>query len=66
MELFWLVLGVITLVAVCYLAYLHGFAEVKLYFMFPVICFAMFFFRRFMRNKIMLMEERRNKQGGQS
>ena len=62
LEVFWLLLGVATLVFVFYLVNQQGFEDSKVYFLFPVIAFSMFFFRRFMRRKLTEMEERRSKE----
>ncbi len=63
MEFLWLALGIILLVWVLYAVHQGGFAEQKTLFLFPILCFAMFFFRRFMRNKIQLMENRKSNEG---
>ena len=57
MELFWLLLGIVSLIAVLYLVVTQGFSEFKLWFLFPVVAFAMYFFRRFMSRKMKELED---------
>lgn len=62
MELFWLLLGVLTLIAVLYLGATQGFQEFKIWFLFPAVAFAMYFFRRFMRRKMKELEDHQKNQ----
>lgn len=52
MEIFWLVLACGSAVWVGVLAYLHGWAGTRIYAWFPLVCLAMFFYRRFTRRKM--------------
>ena len=57
MELFWLVLGVVALAVVLYHTSQTSFDETRIYFLAPALCFAMFFFRKFMNGKLQKMAE---------
>lgn len=52
MEIFWLSLAGITSLIVVYLLFTDGWDKNKFYLVFPAICFAMFFARRFMRRRM--------------
>jgi membrane protein implicated in regulation of membrane protease activity len=57
LEVFWLLLGIITLIGVVFLVATNGIREFKLWFLFPVVAFSMYFFRRFMSRKLARMEQ---------
>lgn len=52
MEIFWLSLGVVSLVAVLYLNFNQGFDKYAFYFVFPAIALFAFMMRRFMRKRV--------------
>lgn len=52
MEMFWLALAVLTAGWAVYILLNHGWAQGKVWLLFPAICLAMFGYRRFMRGKI--------------
>jgi cell division protein FtsW (lipid II flippase) len=52
MEAFWLAMGVVLTVVVIYMMVTGGTDKNLVYFVFPGICFMMFFARRFMRRRM--------------
>lgn len=58
MEYFWLAAGVVALVMVIQNTSSGPFEQTKVYYLAPVLCFAMFFFRKFMNGKLAKMAER--------
>jgi membrane protein implicated in regulation of membrane protease activity len=52
MEIFWLSLGVVTLIAVLYLNFTQGTEKYAFYFVFPLIAFMAYLGRRFMRKRM--------------
>lgn len=66
MEIFWLSLTAVTLVAVIYLNATEGTEKFAFYFVFPAITLFAFIARRFMRKKvektIAMKEEQKKKQ----
>ncbi len=62
MEYFWLALGVVSTGVATYIAIAHGWAAGRVFFWFPLVCFAMFFYRRFMRKKMKEWAERRERE----
>lgn len=63
MEIFWLSLGVVSLVAVIYLNVTQGTEKYAFYFVFPAIALFAFAARRFMRKKIeKTVQEKERKQ----
>ena len=59
MEFFWLACGCASAVWVGYLMATEGWQARKLFIWFPLVCFAMFFYRRFMRKKMTEWAERK-------
>jgi len=59
MELFWLVLGVVSALWTAWQVHLSGWPAAKVYTWFPMVCFAMFLYRRFTRKKMAQWAERR-------
>ena len=62
MELFWLVLAVLTGGWAVYVVITHGWAAGKVWLLFPAVCLAMFGYRRFMRGKMAQWERQRNQE----
>lgn len=52
MERFWLALGVLGAGAVIYYVATYGWEAGKVFIWFPLVAFAMFWYRRFMRRKM--------------
>lgn len=52
MEFFWLALGIGGTLWTAWQIHAIGWAGAKVYTWFPLICFAMFFYRRFTRKKM--------------
>ncbi len=52
MEIFWLVLAVLTAGWACYVLIAHGWATGSTWLLFPAVCGAMYGYRRFMRGKM--------------
>lgn len=52
MEIFWLVLACASAVWVGVLVQVHGWAATQIYAWFPLVCMAMFLYRRFTRRKM--------------
>ncbi len=59
MECFWLTLGAISAVWTGWQMASVGWTEARVYVLFPLICFAMFFYRRFTRRKMAEWAERK-------
>lgn len=64
MELFWLTLGIVSSLWTAWQIHLLGWADAKVYCWFPLVCFAMFFYRRFTRKKIREWAERKSRESG--
>jgi len=62
MEFFWLTLGVGGVLWTIWQVHAIGWDSAKIYTWFPLICFAMFFYRRFTRRKMAQWAERRASQ----
>lgn len=58
MELFWLVLAILTAGWAAYIVFTHGWEAGKTWLLFPAVCAAMFGYRRFMRGKMARWAER--------
>lgn len=52
MEVFWLSMGIVLTLIVIYMLASDGWDKNSIYFIFPGICFMMFFARRFMRRRM--------------
>ena len=65
MEFFWLTLGVVSALWTAWQIHLLGWAEANVYTWFPLVCFAMFFYRRFTRKKMREWAERKSKESRQ-
>lgn len=52
MEVFWLALGVLAAGWVAWMTYHHGWDATRIYAWFPLVCVAMFLYRRFTRRKM--------------
>lgn len=65
MEFFWLTLGMLSTIWTAWQIHLFGWADAKVYTWFPMICFAMFFYRRFTRKKMAQWAERKRNESGQ-
>ncbi len=61
MEYFWLALGVLSALWMVWQVSMVGWDAGKVYTWFPLICFAMFFYRRFTRRKMAEWAERKSK-----
>lgn len=59
MEYFWLTLGLVSALWTGWQISEVGWAQAKVYAWFPLICFAMFLYRRFTRRKMAAWAERR-------
>ena len=59
MEFFWLTLGCVSALWTAWQVHLLGWAAAKVYVWFPMVCLAMFFYRRFTRKKMADWAERR-------
>jgi hypothetical protein len=59
MEYFWLALACLSACWVIFLLATEGWAGSKLFIWFPLVCTAMFFYRRFMRVKMTEWAERK-------
>ncbi|HQV38706.1 MAG: hypothetical protein IPO60_17505 [Flavobacteriales bacterium] len=59
MEMFWLVLAVLTAGWAAYVLYVHGWEAGKVWLLFPAVCSAMFGYRRFMRGRMARWTEQR-------
>lgn len=64
MELFWLVLAIISAVLVGYMIATHGWDASKVFTWFPLVCVAMWLYRRFTRKKMREWAERQPKEPG--
>ena len=62
MEIFWLVLTVLTAVWAIYALITSGWQNNKLLLWFPLICFAMYLYRRFTTQKMKVWMEREEQQ----
>lgn len=62
MEIFWLVLAIVSAAWVGWLAVAHGWAGTRIYAWFPLVCLAMFVYRRFTRRKMAAWAARRASQ----
>ncbi|MCB0774109.1 MAG: hypothetical protein KJZ58_00750 [Flavobacteriales bacterium] len=58
MELFWLVLAVLTAIWALYILTVQGWAAGKVWLLFPAVCTAMWGYRRFMRGRMAQWAER--------
>lgn len=58
MERFWMVLGILSAAWALYALYAVGWEKGRTWLLFPVISFAMWGYRRYMRGKIAQWEER--------
>ena len=58
MELFWLVLAVLTAIWALYILAVQGWAAGKVWLLFPAVCTAMWGYRRFMRGRMAQWAER--------
>ena len=65
MEFFWLTLGVGSALWTVWCIPSTGWAAGKVYIWFPMICFAMFGYRRFTRKKMAQWAERQRHKAGQ-
>jgi hypothetical protein len=52
MEVFWLALAVLAAGWVGWMFLQHGWEATRIYVWFPLVCLAMFFYRRFTRRKM--------------
>ncbi len=66
MEMFWLMLAVLTAGWAVYLLATRGWAEGKVWLLFPAVCLAMFGYRRFMRGKMAQWAERERAENGKN
>jgi len=62
MEYFWLTIGVVSSLWTAWQIHLLGWTPAKVYLWFPMICFAMFFYRRFTRRKMAQWAERKSRE----
>jgi hypothetical protein len=60
MELFWLVLGVLSAAWAAYVLAVQGWASGRQWLLFPCVCIAMWGYRRWMRGR---MERARGREG---
>ncbi len=58
MELFWLVLAVLTAIWALYILTVQGWAAGKVWLLFPAVCTAMWGYRRFMCGRMAQWAER--------
>jgi hypothetical protein len=59
-QYLWLMLSVVTLFYACYMMYTHGVKQQIFLLLFPVICFAMYWFRRLMWKRMEAEAQRRS------
>lgn len=62
MEYFWLTIGIVSALWTAWQVHLLGWADAKVYTWFPMVCLAMFFYRRFTRKKMAQWAERQASQ----
>jgi hypothetical protein len=58
MEKFWLALAAITAIWAIYMLAVHGWSEGAMWLWFPLVCVAMWWYRRFTRRKMAEWAER--------
>jgi hypothetical protein len=63
MEMFWLVLAVVTAAWAVYVLITHGWATGRTWLLFPAVCGAMFGYRRFMRGRMEQWEQQQRDNG---